>query len=90
MRQDKLTVKSQEAIQGALNETIERGTQEVTAEHLLYALTMDDIGTCNNVLKKLGVDIHVLRGELGVVMDSAPKYPERPGSLICPRILIRY
>ena len=64
MLPEKLTQKTQEAIRGALREAVDRGNQEVGAEHLLYALLSDSQGVCMTILKKIGVDIPGLKSNL--------------------------
>ena len=70
MRQDKMTVKTQEALRGAINEAVERGHQEVDAEHLLYALLGDDSGVCRKVLDKLGADAGQIRSGMDGILSS--------------------
>ncbi len=65
MREDKFTVKTQEALRGAINEAVDRGHQEVDLEHLLYVLLGDGAGVCSEILKKIGVEPGKLRLELG-------------------------
>ncbi len=64
MLPEKLTVKTQEAIRGALREAVDRGQQEVTAEHLLYSLLSDGSGTCGTILKKIGASPEAMMSEL--------------------------
>ena len=64
MLPEKLTVKTQEAIRGALREAVDRGQQEVTLEHLFYALLADESGICVTILKKIGVDTSNLKASL--------------------------
>jgi ATP-dependent Clp protease ATP-binding subunit ClpB len=61
---DKLTLKTQEAIRNALREAVDRGQQEVTAEHLLYAILSDGSGVCVSILNKMGVDTASLKQEV--------------------------
>ncbi len=69
---EKFTVKTQEALRGAINEAVERGQQEVDVEHLLYTLLGDDQGICTAVLRKVGVDTGKLRSEVGEVLSKRP------------------
>jgi ATP-dependent Clp protease ATP-binding subunit ClpB len=64
MLNDKLTVKTQEALRGALKEAVERAHQEVLNGHLLYVLLSDGVGICSSILKKMGVDIPSVRGDI--------------------------
>jgi ATP-dependent Clp protease ATP-binding subunit ClpB len=61
---DKMTLKTQEALRNALREAVDRGQQEVTLEHLLYAMLSDGTGVCNSILGKIGVDASVLKEEI--------------------------
>ena len=64
MRSDRFTVKTQEALKGAVNEAVERGHQEVDVEDLLYVMLADEAGTPSVVIKKIGADPHRLRARL--------------------------
>ncbi|MDR1195424.1 MAG: ATP-dependent chaperone ClpB [Endomicrobium sp.] len=52
MNLNKWTIKSQEALADAQNIASEYGNQEITAEHLLYALIKQDEGTVKAIIKK--------------------------------------
>ena len=73
MLPEKLTQKTQEAIRSALREAVDRGNQEVTPEHLLYALLSDASGTCVTILKKIGVDISSFKADLEGELDKRAK-----------------
>jgi ATP-dependent Clp protease ATP-binding subunit ClpB len=73
MRFDKLTIKSQEALQEAQNQCGERGHQTIEAAHLLVALLAQSEGSTIPVLQKLGVSIDSLAAELEKVLESLPK-----------------
>ena len=70
MLPEKLTVKTQEAIRGALREAVDRGQQEVSAEHLLYSLLSDGSGTCGTILKKIGASPEAMMSELDEVLSK--------------------
>jgi len=77
MRMDKLTVKTQEALQQALQQA-RRLTQtlihqEVTPEHLLIALIEQDQGIVKPLLTKLGVDSQALGGAVTKALEQQPK-----------------
>ena len=57
---DKLTVKSQEAIQGAASHAAENGNPEVLPLHLMAALLEDKDGVVTPVLEKVGVGVQQL------------------------------
>jgi ATP-dependent Clp protease ATP-binding subunit ClpB len=73
MLNDKLTVKSQEAIRAAVREAVERAHQEVSCEHLLYVLLSDGDGICVSILKKMGVDVRSLRGKIDDELSKIAK-----------------
>jgi len=69
MNPEKLTIKSQEAVQQAQDVTVTFGHQEVDGEHLLLALLEQQEGLVPHLCAKLGVDASALgkhlRNELG-------------------------
>lgn len=73
IRFDKLTIKSQEAVQSAQRIAEQKGNQQVDVEHLLSALIDQDEGVVNLILKKLGADPKVIRKELEKELDRLPK-----------------
>lgn len=73
MRMDKLTIKSQEALQEAERIAERKGNQELQPEHLLWALLSDDEGITAQILKKLGADIRLLQSDIEKEIDRLPK-----------------
>lgn len=73
MRLDKLTVKSQEALQEAQALSQRKGNQELNIEHLLVALVQDDEGVPYQILKRLRVDTGELVRDLDQEIDTFPK-----------------
>lgn len=73
MLPEKMTVKTQEAIRGALREAVDRGHQEVTLGHLLYALLADEAGICVTILKKIGVDTSSFKSSLEEELSKKAK-----------------
>jgi ATP-dependent Clp protease ATP-binding subunit ClpB len=73
MKGEKLTVKMQEALRSAMNEAIERGHQEISCAHVLYALLGDDTGTCGLILKKAGTDPASIRASLDRKLSELPR-----------------
>ncbi len=73
MRLDKLTVKSQEAIQEAQAIAERKGNQQLDVEHLLYALLEDGEGIAGRILKRIGVDIAAAKTDLDREMEKFPK-----------------
>jgi len=77
MRLDKLTQKSQEALQEAQQLAERKGNQQIDVEHLLYALLKDEEGITSQVLKRLNVNINNLKDEID---KSIEKYPKVTGA----------
>ncbi|HET6169008.1 MAG TPA: Clp protease N-terminal domain-containing protein, partial [Terracidiphilus sp.] len=64
IRWDKLTVKSQEAVQRAQQSAAELGNPEMQPVHLMLALVEDREGVIPAVLGKIGVPIERLESDL--------------------------
>src|SRR5690606_9456359 len=73
IRFDKLTIKSQEALQAAQQHAQERQNPQVMPEHLLWALIQQKEGVVLPVLQKLGVNLHTLASELAKAVDRLPR-----------------
>ncbi len=73
MRFDKLTIKSQEALQEAQGQCSSRGHQSLEATHLLVALLAQAEGSSVPVLQKLGLSIDALSGQLEAALETQPK-----------------
>lgn len=73
MRMDKLTMKSQEALQEAQRLSEKKGNQELQPEHLLYALLEDEGGIVSQIIKRAGVDLKLLQKDLEHEIDRLPK-----------------
>ncbi|HPC74385.1 MAG TPA: ATP-dependent chaperone ClpB [Syntrophales bacterium] len=73
MRFDKLTVKAQEALQEAQRGAARFEHQAVDVEHLLLALLGQPEGVTTSILKKLGADPSVIRGDLEKILERLPK-----------------
>jgi len=73
MRFDRLTMKSQEAIQEAQKIAESRGNQELRPEHLLLALLEDEEGIVVKILEMAGSNIRALKDEVSKVIDRFPK-----------------
>ena len=73
MQFDKFTMKSQEAIQAAQDLAEQNGQQEILPEHLLKVVIQQEDGVVSPVLRKLGVDPHLVLGEVDQLVASLPK-----------------
>jgi ATP-dependent Clp protease ATP-binding subunit ClpB len=70
---DKLTVKSQEAVQGAVSNASENGNPEVLPLHLMAALLEDRDGVVIPVLDKIGVPVQQLLSGVNSAIQKLPK-----------------
>ncbi len=87
MRLDKLTTKSQEALQQAQTLADKRSHQAVDVEHLLFALLGQKEGVVLALLQKLGVPLNPLTDKLQKALDRLPQVTGATGqSYITPRL----
>src|SRR5271167_125571 len=70
---DKLTVKSQEAVQAASGHAAENGNPEVLPLHLMAALLEDREGVVIPVLEKVGVPVEQLLSGVNAAIAKLPK-----------------
>ena len=73
IRWDKLTVKSQEAMQQAQERATEYGNPEIQPVHLLLALIADREGVIPAVLEKIGVPTERLETSLHQIEEKLPR-----------------
>jgi ATP-dependent Clp protease ATP-binding subunit ClpB len=73
IRWEKLTVKSQEAMQQAQQHAAELGNPELQPVHLLLALVEDRDGVIPAVLGKIGVPIERLESDLHTTEEKLPR-----------------
>ncbi len=73
IRWDKLTVKSQEAVQQAQQRAAELGNPEMLPVHLLLALVEDREGVIPAVLEKIGVPTERLQSDLHQAEQKLPR-----------------
>ena len=87
MRLDKLTTKSQEALQHAHSLAEKRNHQAIDGEHLLFALIGQKEGVVLSLLQKLGVPIASLADRLQRALDRLPQVTGGAGqAFITPRL----
>src|SRR5678816_2822078 len=72
IRYDKLTLKSQEALQAAQAHAQEKNNPQVTPEHLLWALVQQKDGVVLPILQKLGVNLQQLAVDLAGAVGKLP------------------
>src|SRR6195952_3543856 len=70
---DRLTVRAQEALQGASNSAVEHGNPELLPLHLLAALLEDREGVVIPVLEKVGVPVEQLLSGVNAAIAKLPK-----------------
>jgi len=70
---NRLTQKSQEAVQSALNAAIERGQQAVSNPHLLYSLIKQDGGLIPRILAKMNLDVASFSRDAESALAQLPK-----------------
>jgi ATP-dependent Clp protease ATP-binding subunit ClpB len=87
MRPDKLTTKSQEALQQAHSLAEKRNHQAIDAEHLLFALLGQKDGVVLSLLQKLGVPVGPLADRLQRTLERLPQVTGGAGqAFITPRL----
>src|SRR5581483_8430707 len=77
---NKLTVKSQEALQSAVEIASNYGNNKFEPEHLLAALIQDPEGVATSVLRKIGVNIDQLRIRVTGALEKLPKVTGATGA----------
>jgi ATP-dependent Clp protease ATP-binding subunit ClpB len=70
---NRLTEKTQEALQAAQGEAMRRNNSQVDVEHLLAALLAQQGGLAASILKRAGANLEALTGRLNGVLDRLPQ-----------------
>jgi len=87
MRLEKLTTKSQEALQQAQGLADKRNHQAIDVEHLLFALMGQKEGVVLSLLQKLGVPLGTATDRLQKALDRMPQVSGAAGqTYITPRL----
>ncbi|MGH7855453.1 MAG: Clp protease N-terminal domain-containing protein, partial [Candidatus Binatia bacterium] len=87
MRLDKLTTKSQEALQQAQGLAEKRNHQAIDVEHLLFALIGQKEGVVLALLQKLGMPLNTVTERLQKTLDRLPQVTGAAGqTYISPRL----
>lgn len=73
MNLNRLTIKSQEALEKAKQIAETRGHQEITSSHVLLAMLQQRASVSISLLKKLDVDTNLIKQELKLYLDTRPK-----------------
>jgi ATP-dependent Clp protease ATP-binding subunit ClpB len=78
---DKLTTQFQQALQDAQSLAVGRDHKFIEPAHLLSALLEQQGGTVRGVLTKAGVNMNLLRSQLGEALDRVPTVEGTPGEV---------
>jgi len=70
---NKLTMKSQAALEAAREQAVARSHQAIEPEHVLLALLSDADGVIYPLLHRLGMSPRALRDQVGEALDRIPK-----------------
>ena len=73
MDPNKLTQKSQEALQNAQNKALRYGHSEVDGEHLLLALLEQEEGVLPRILKRMDIAAADLHNAVGRELEKRPR-----------------
>ena len=81
MRMDKLTTQFQQALQDAQSFAVRGDHQFIEPVHLMNALLEQQGGTVRGLLTKAGVNLNLLRSQLGEALDRLPTVEGTPGEV---------
>ena len=81
MRMDKLTSKFQLAIADAQSLAVGRDHQFIEPVHLMSALLDQEGGTVNHLLMQSGINVNILRSQLGEALDRMPTIGDATGDV---------
>ena len=70
---NKLTIKSQAALEGAHQQAVARNHQTIEPEHVLFALLSDPEGVVYPLLHQIGVTPKTVRDQVEQALDRMPK-----------------
>ena len=73
MRLDRLTIKTQEALEAAQNLATDAQNPELSVEHLMLALIRQTDGIVTPIFQKLGVDIAGVTSAIAAAVQKTPK-----------------
>jgi ATP-dependent Clp protease ATP-binding subunit ClpB len=73
MNWNKFTIKSEDAIQKAMQIAADRNHQVIEPEHLLLALIDDETGLVNSIIKKIGGNVNYIRNKLNEAINKFPQ-----------------
>src|SRR5262245_52965272 len=81
MRMDKLTTQFQQALQDAQSLAVGRENQLIEPVHVMAALLEQRGGAVPALLSKAGVNMNLLRSQLGEALDRLPSVEGTPGEV---------
>jgi ATP-dependent Clp protease ATP-binding subunit ClpB len=81
MRMDKLTTNFQQALADAQSLAVGRDHQFIEPVHVLAALLEQQGGSVTGILAKAGVNLNLLRSQLGEALDRLPSVEGTPGEV---------
>jgi ATP-dependent Clp protease ATP-binding subunit ClpB len=87
MHADRFTIKTQEALQAAISLAAAHRNAQVTPEHLLAVLLEQDDGLVVPVLRKLGVTVDALRGDVNEYLDALPTLDQAAEPTTAPELM---
>ncbi|PKL49366.1 MAG: ATP-dependent chaperone ClpB [Candidatus Riflebacteria bacterium HGW-Riflebacteria-2] len=70
---NRMTQKSQEALQAAQNNAIQHGHQEINTEHLLAALLIDEAGMIPRLFNNLNIPLKTMRERVNALVSKLPR-----------------
>jgi len=79
---DKFTTKFQQALADAQSLAVGRDNQYIDPVHLLVALLDQQGGSVRHLLDKAGVNVNLLRSQLGEALDRLPKVEGTAGEVL--------
>ena len=82
MRMDRLTSKFQEALSDAQSLAVGRDHQYIEPVHLMIALLDQQGGSVRPLLSQAGVNINLLRSQLGEMLDRLPRVEGAAGEIL--------
>ncbi|MBI5577256.1 MAG: ATP-dependent chaperone ClpB [Deltaproteobacteria bacterium] len=83
---DKLTVKSQEALQDAVRLASERGHAEVAPEHFFAALLRQEGGVAHDLFARTGISLTQLQADANALVAALPKVSGAVSRGLSPRL----
>jgi ATP-dependent Clp protease ATP-binding subunit ClpB len=81
MRMDKLTTNFQQALADAQSLAVGRDHQFIEPVHVMSALLEQQSGSITGILSKAGVNLNLLRSQLGDALDRIPTVEGMPGEV---------